>query len=77
MSGNSTSYTVKQLKERLMEVVIDYSENKSELINKLNEQNKSKKVTDDIDTLKTIMEEYFTNSQQFGDKKLMHKLTRA
>lgn len=77
MSGNSTSYTVKQLKERLMREGIDYTENKSELINKLCEHIKSKIDTDDIDTMKTIMEECFTNSQQFGDKKLAYKLTKA
>ena len=75
MSDNSTSYTVKQLKERLQEVGLDCSGNKSELINKLNEHIKSKEVTDDVETMKTIMEEYFTNPQQFGDKKLVHKLT--
>lgn len=70
-----SSFTVKQLRERLLEAGIENSGKKSELVQKLKTHIESEKVVSDIVLMKTIMGEYFTKPEQFGDKKLVHKLT--
>ena len=70
-----SSFTVKQLKERLREVGLKLSGNKSELVDRLKKHIESEKVVNDVSLMKTIIEDYFLHPEQYGDQKLVHKLT--
>ena len=67
-------FTVKQLKGRLIQAGINCSGNKPELIQRLKTHMESEKVLNDVSTMKDIMEDYISNTEQYGDEKLVDKL---
>lgn len=69
-----SSFTVYQLKERLSIAGLQPSGKKSDLIERLKEHLYSEKVSNDVEKMKQLMYDYFSNIENYGDKKLIDKL---
>ena len=66
-------FTVYQLRERLSNAGLQKSGKKYDLIERLKEHLRSEKVSNNVEKMKQLMYDYFSNIENYGDKKLIDK----